>query len=72
MAYTLPLEEMDTAEKLRLMEALWADLSKEPASVPVPDWHVEILSEREESANKGESVFSDWDEAKDRLRRKTR
>lgn len=71
MSYTFPLEEMDTAEKLRLMEALWADLSKEPNDIPVPDWHSTVLAEREQQVKNGEATFHDWNKVKERIRRKT-
>ncbi|MCW8839657.1 MAG: addiction module protein [Gammaproteobacteria bacterium] len=72
MSHILQLEKMDTAEKLKLMEALWADLSKDPADVPIPDWHVSTLSEREQQVKNGQAKFSEWGEVKERLREETR
>ena len=51
------------------MEELWADLSQSPEQVPVPDWHLEVLAEREKLVRQGKAKFSDWSEAKKRLRR---
>lgn len=36
----LPVED-----RLTLVEALWDSLAAEPQSVPVPEWHKEILAE---------------------------
>ena len=38
---SIPLDKMSLADKLEAMEALWADLSRTPADVPVPQWHRE-------------------------------
>jgi Putative addiction module component len=36
---TLPLDKMTVAEKLRAMEMLWADLSRNEAQIESPAWH---------------------------------
>ena len=46
---SIPLDKMSVAEKLEAMEALWADLSRTPSQVPVPEWHLEVLKARRES-----------------------
>ncbi len=33
-------------ERLALVEALWDSLGADPAAVPVPDWHRDILEQR--------------------------
>lgn len=68
MDVTLPLAEMSTAEKLRTMEALWADLSRREGDVPVADWHKEILDERQRQIDEGEARFTDWETAKKQIR----
>jgi hypothetical protein len=67
MDITLPLDQMTTAEKLRLMEALWADLSRDE-SFESPAWHEQVLKEREERVRSGQETFEDWEAAKKRLR----
>jgi len=61
---SIPLETMSLTEKLEAMEALWADLSKTPADVPVPQWHRDILKAREEAAG----TWLDWNQVKASLR----
>ena len=33
-------------ERIRLIEDAWASLAASPESVPVPDWHRELLDDR--------------------------
>lgn len=56
------------AGKLRVMEALWDDLCHHQESLPSPDWHGEILHMRAQRLETGEAAFSDWQEAKNRIR----
>ena len=59
MALSLP-----RAEKLRLMEALWEDLSADADSLPSPAWHEEILKNTEAQFEAGNERMIDWEEAK--------
>lgn len=68
MATVLQLERMSTQEKLRALEEIWADLSRNTASVPVPDWHRDVLIEREKRIEAGGAAFHEWSEVKRRLR----
>ena len=61
---------MTLSDKLRAMEALWADLSQREDDVPVPDWHKEILDEREQLVRSGKARFIDWETAKKRIARR--
>ena len=47
MDAVLPLDQMTAEEKLTAMEALWRSLSKIEDQVPVPDWHKQVLDERQ-------------------------
>jgi len=68
MAVTLPLSKMSRADKLRAMEALWADLSQDESSVKSPDWHAAELKETERLVKAGKAKFSNWETAKARIR----
>ena len=68
MGIDLPLDEMTVAEKLVLMERLWADLSRRPDDIPSPDWHGEVLAERIAAVREGRTQFEDWEVVKRRLR----
>ena len=56
-------------EKLRLMEALWDNLSHEAVEVDSPSWHEAVLRETAERVASGGEVSVDWDAAKRHLRR---
>ncbi|MBI2512435.1 MAG: addiction module protein [Opitutae bacterium] len=64
MNITLPLDKMTVEEKLRLMEEIWADLSRNPDDIPIPEWHLEILREREQLVKEGKEHYIDWEVAK--------
>ena len=70
MPVVLPLQKMSRDEKLRAMEALWADLSQDEDRFESPSWHAQILREAERAMKSGNAKFSDWYEAKKRIRRK--
>ena len=48
----------------------WADLSKDDDRFESPEWHAQALREAERAMKNGEAKFSDWKEAKKRIRRK--
>jgi Putative addiction module component len=66
----IPLKKMSRDEKLRAMEALWADLSRNEDRFESPAWHEQALREAERAVKNGKAQFSDWEEAKKRIRRK--
>lgn len=66
----LPLEKMTREEKLRIMEELWVDLSRNESQFESPAWHGEVLRERAEAVKSGKETFIDWEEAKKQLRSK--
>jgi hypothetical protein len=68
MVTTVDLEAMTTADKLRLMEDIWQDLSARKEEIASPDWHGDILAERERLTASGEEQFIAWDAAKKQLR----
>ena len=71
MSMALPLNDMTTADKLAMMELLWADLCRTPEDLPSPAWHGEVLAAREKQIQNGESRFYDFEEVRDRLRKAT-
>ncbi len=61
---------MSCNEKLRAMEALWADLSKDDDRFESPTWHVQELREAGRAVKQGKARFSDWEIARKRIYRK--
>jgi hypothetical protein len=70
MNATVDLRQMSVPEKLRLMEDLWHDLSQNERTVVSPEWHGEVLAERERKLASGEDSLVDWETAKRQLRAK--
>ena len=50
------------------MEVLWDELCHESQAISSPEWHEQVLNHRVEEA-KNESNFSDWNDAKDDIRK---
>jgi len=66
---TLEIQRMPRQEKLKLMEALWADLSRDEAELESPAWHADALRETSERRARGEEKILDWERAKAELRK---
>lgn len=67
MSIELHLESMSVAEKLQVMEMVWASLCRKPADVIAPAWHEEVLKERTQRLEAGEASVSKWSDARRRL-----
>jgi len=72
MEITLPLEKMTTTEKLRAMESLWSDLTRDEEKFESPDWHGDVLRERAARVKQGKETFLDWETAKKQLRKRVK
>ena len=57
---------LSPAERLQLVEAIWDSLLESPNTIPVPDCHCQVLDERRKSP----AEMHDWEEVKDRLRKR--
>lgn len=69
---TIPaIEDMTAAQRVELMEELWKVMSRTPEEVEPPDWHRQILEERERALASGEIEYMDWEEAKVYIRQRT-
>jgi putative addiction module component (TIGR02574 family) len=66
----LPISDLSLAQKLDLMEALWADLSRDDKNLESPAWHQEVLEDRRKAFEAGKISASDWEEAKKRIRKR--
>jgi len=66
----LSLSQLSFVQKLNLMEALWADLSRDERKLKSPVWHETVLKDREEAFMAGKVTVSDWEQAKRRIKKK--
>ncbi len=63
----LTIEEiarMSREEKIRVMEAIWTDLSQNAAEVESPAWHKDALEETRARVESGEEKPVGWERAK--------
>ena len=70
MQSTIDIRHLSKAEKLRVMEDIWEDLSKEEGELDSPDWHREALRKTERRFSSGQEKVVDWETAKKELRKR--
>jgi putative addiction module component (TIGR02574 family) len=70
MSETIEIKHLSREEKLRVMEAIWEDLAREPEQLESPDWHREALEETGRRLEAGQEQAVDWSEAKAELRKR--
>ena len=64
----IEIQQLPRQEKLKLMELLWAELSRDEAELESPTWHADALRETTERRDRGEETVLDWEQAKEKLR----
>jgi hypothetical protein len=65
------LRKLPPIEKLKIIEALWADLAENPDSFASPAWHEEALRKTEADFAAGRIEVLDWKDAKRELRKRS-
>ena len=65
----IPLSTLSLAEKLDLMESLWADLTRDEKKLESPAWHENVLRDREEALQAGKVTISNWESDKKRIKK---
>jgi putative addiction module component (TIGR02574 family) len=66
------IRKMPLSEKLELLEAVWAELAADPDTIDVPQWHKDILDERQCAVDQGSMQSIDWEVAKEQISRRVR
>lgn len=69
MQNTIEIKHLTREEKLRMMDALWADLLSEEELLVSPEWHKKALQEAEQRVAEGKERILDWHTAKKELRK---
>jgi hypothetical protein len=59
-----PLDKLSVAEKLALIDQIWASLDGAEDQVESPSWHFDVLRERAKQTD-----FIPWEQAKAEIRR---
>ena len=75
MASPVPLpppgfDELSVDEKLDYLQSLWGRMAASPESIPVLEWHREILDERLKDLDANPDSGEPWEVVQARLRRK--
>ncbi len=70
MRSTINIKNLSREEKLKVMEDIWEDLSRDEKEVESPNWHQEALKETEHRLNSGQEKIVDWKVAKEELRKR--
>ena len=66
------IRQMSFPEKVALLETVWSEIAADPAQVEVPQWHKDILDERDLALKEGRATVLEWDEAKRQIEHATR
>ena len=61
------IRQMTLPEKFALLETVWAEISTDPSQVEVPQWHKDVLDQRDLALQEGRAVVLEWDEAKKQI-----
>ena len=61
------IRQMTLPEKSALLETVWAEISTDPSQVEVPQWHKDVLDQRDLALQEGRAVVLEWDEAKKQI-----
>ena len=70
MSNCIEIQNLSKEEKLRVMEAIWEDLSKDDDQIESPDWHLQALQETDQRLRSGQENMIDWHDAKKELRKR--
>ena len=60
------VKKMSTDEKFTVINLIWQDIAAS-SDIPMPDWHSDILQERERSLADGTVQLVDWADVKAKL-----
>lgn len=63
-------DDLSVDEKIDYLQSLWDRIAATPETIPVPDWHREILDERLKDLNADPGSGDTWDVVQERLRKK--
>lgn len=51
------------------MKWIWSEISPESVDLEMPQWHRDVLDERNQALQRGHEQALDWDEAKKQIDR---
>ena len=63
-------DELSVDEKIDYLRSLWDRIAASPETIPVPEWHREILDERMKDLQAASDAGDSWEVVQERLRKK--
>lgn len=70
MQSMIEISHLSREEKLRIMEDIWEDLSRDEIEVESPSWHQDALQKTKLRVDSGQETIVDWKSAKMELRKR--
>lgn len=61
--------ELSVDEKIDYVQSLWDQIAASPDTIPVPQWHRDILDERMKDYDADPTSGDTWDVVQERLRK---
>ena len=65
---SLQLKDMSLNEKFMAIEMIWDDICRNSSNFPSPNWHENVLKERDLKIASGEDGLINWEIAKKQMR----
>jgi putative addiction module component (TIGR02574 family) len=65
-------DDLTVEEKLDYVESLWDRIAARPETVPVPDWHLDVIEQRTHEGHADSQNGRSWDDFREELRTKLR
>ena len=63
-------DELSVDEKIDYLQSLWDRIAVSPETIPVPDWHREVIDERLRDLEADPDAGHSWEAVQERLRKK--
>ena len=63
-------DDLSVDEKIDYLQSLWDRIAATPETIPVPEWHREILDERLKDLEADPDAGESWEVVQERLRKK--
>ncbi len=65
-------DDLSVGEQIDYVQALWERIAASPEKVPVPEWHLRILKDREQAYRANPASGRPWEEVRAELERQLR
>ena len=72
MAQTIPIppagfDELSVDDQLEYVQSLWDRIAARPETVPIPDWHRQVVAERLAAYKDNPTEGRPWEEVRDEI-----